>query len=148
MLQSFDGFVLTLIAQNELFYYRAKSETRELQGLRSECKERALFNIQFDVLCEKINNLREPAFVLSPFTNPSQKYLNLPAKKVFGDGFDFPKAQKPRLYIDGEIELFEGDKTIKVCNQMYDTDPQLIVTKVIKIYDSNALINSPKLAIR
>jgi hypothetical protein len=143
--KTFCGFLLTLVSKNGLFHYKAKSESRELIGLCSTQKEKALFNIQFDILCEEINNYRKPAIVSSPFTNPSQKYLNLSAKKALGKDYDFPSIQKPRLYIDGNIEIYDQEKTIKVCNKIYDTDPQIIVTTVIGIYDPSASIKSSKL---
>jgi len=46
------------------------------------------------------------------------------------------------LINEGEQTLCLDDEKIEVCNAMYDTDPQIIVSKVIKIYYVKADIRS------
>lgn len=135
MNQSFEGFVLTPVVDNGFYFYKAKSEGMELVGSSAKSKLRALFNIQFEILCAIASNEKLPVIVLSPFTNPSSQYLNLSTQSRLGKDFSFPHTQKMKLYVEGKVEFKLPDKTIKVSNKMFETDPPLIYVKVLNIQD-------------
>jgi hypothetical protein len=51
----------------------------------------------------------------------------------------------PKIYLEGEQLIYLEDKTLKVCNTIYATDPQLIVTVVKGIYPNSAISSEKEL---